>query len=90
MRAHSAGKAGASPSADGLASETAAEEAAQPPEQEFGEPVAAEDREDPGTDIAPSRFEAPIDPHAPTRARSSESCSLADENMPEVDLDGTA
>jgi hypothetical protein len=58
----------------------------------FEEPATTEGYEDPGTDIAPTRLDAPLDPHAPTRTPSSaEGCSLPDEDMPEtVDFDGTA
>lgn len=57
----------------------------QPPEPEFEEPVAAEDREDPGTDVAPSRFDVSIDPHAPTRTTTSpQGCELPDEDRPEA------
>lgn len=73
------------------ASETATGEAAQPPEPEFEEPAAAEDREDLGTDVAPGRFDRPIDPHAPRRSTSPECCGLPEEDRPEAtDLDGSA
>jgi hypothetical protein len=62
----------------------------QPPEPEFEEPVAAEDREDPGMDVAPSRFDVSTDPHAPTRTTSLQGCWLPDEDRPKAaDFDGT-
>lgn len=55
---------------------------------ELDEPAAA-DREDLGTDVAPSRFDAPVDPRA-ARAPSPEGCSLPDENRPDAaDFDAT-
>jgi hypothetical protein len=78
-------------SSAGPKSETATGEGTQPPEPEFEEPAAAEEREDSGTDVAPSRFDVPVDPRASTRAPSPESCSLPDEDLPEAtDLDATA
>jgi nitroreductase len=66
-------------------------EFAQPTEPEFDEPAAAEDREDLGTDIAPSRLDAPVDPRAGTRTPSLEGCSLPDEDRPEAaDFDAMA
>jgi hypothetical protein len=71
-------------------SETVTGGGTQPREQEFEEPAAAEDREHPGTDVAPSRFDLPIDPHAPRRTVSPECCGLPDEDKPQAtDLDGT-
>ena len=75
----------------GPESETATGEGTQPPEPEFEEPAAAEDREDLSTDVAPSRLDVPIDPHTPRRAVSPECCSLPDEERPEATaLDRTA
>ena len=48
--------------APGPVSETAEGEGTQPPEPDFEEPAATEDREDPGTDVSPSRLDVPIDP----------------------------
>jgi len=60
------------------------------PEVEFDEPAAAEDREDLGTDVAPSCLDAPADPRIATRAPSPEGCSLRDEHRPKVeDFDAT-
>lgn len=64
---------------------------AQPEGRDFDEPAATEAREDPGTDVAPSRYEAAPDPRAPTRTASLEGCGLPDEGPPEAaDLDATA
>lgn len=91
MKVHHARKAPVTQSSAGPLSETAKGERTQPPEPEFEEPAAAEDREDPGTDVAPSRLDAPVDPHAPTRSPSAEGCGLPDEDGPEArDFDGTA
>jgi nitroreductase len=61
------------------------------PEREFEEPAAFADREDLGTDVAPSRLDAPLDPLAATRAPSPEGCSLPDEERAEAaDFDATA
>ena len=91
MNVHPAHKSAVTQSSARVVSETATGGVTQPPEPEFEEPAAAEDREDPGTDVAPSRFDLPIDPHAPRRTPSPEGCSLPDEDAPEAtDLDGTA
>ena len=77
--------------APGPVSDTAEGEGTQPPEPDFEEPAATEDREDPGTDVAPSRLDLPIDPRAPTRTSSPQGCGLPDEDRPEsTDFDGTA
>jgi hypothetical protein len=91
MKVNPARKAAVTQSAAGPVSETAEGEGTQPPEPEFEEPAATEDREDPGTDVAPSRLDLPIDPQALRRAVSPDCCSLPDEDGPEAtDLDGTA
>ncbi len=70
-------------------SEPAESEAVQPARPEFEEPAATEDREDPGTDVAPTRYDAPLDPHAIVRRPSLEGCGPPDEDAPEAaDLDG--
>ena len=46
---------------------------------EFEEPATTEAREDPGTDVAPTRYDAPLDPHAPVRTGSLEDCGLTEE-----------
>jgi nitroreductase len=57
----------------------------QPPEPEFDEPAVTQYREDPGTDVAPSRFDIPVDPRTPSiRTPSPEGCSLPDEDRPEA------
>jgi hypothetical protein len=91
MKVHSAHKSALTQPSAGAVSETATGERTQPPEIEFEEPAAAEDREDLDTNVAPSRFDAPIDPHAPTRSPSPQVCGLPDEHRPEPgDFDGTA
>jgi hypothetical protein len=91
MKVRPACKPAVTQSSAGPESETATGEGTQPPEPEFEEPAAAEDREDLGADVAPSRLDVPIDPHAPRRAISPECCSLPEEERPEAtELDGTA
>jgi len=89
MKVHLAPKAAVTQSSAGPpVSKPAKGESMQSPEPEIEEPVAAEDREDPGTDVAPSRFDVSIDPHAPTRTTSPQGGELPDEDRPEaVDFD---
>ena len=54
----------------------------QPEGREFEEPAATEADEDPGTNVAPVRYDAPLDPHAPTRTSSLESCGPPEERRP--------
>jgi len=90
MKVHPARKAAVTQSAAGPVSETSEGEGTQPPAPEYEEPAATEDREDPGTDVAPSRLDVPIDPRAPTRTPSPRGCGLPDEDRPEsTDFDGT-
>jgi nitroreductase len=56
----------------GCDADTAA--ALQPKGWEFEEPAATEAREDPGTNVAPGRHDAPLDPQAPIRTSSPECC----------------
>jgi hypothetical protein len=91
MKVNPARKSAVTQSSARAVCETATGGGTQPPELEFEEPSIAEDREHLGTDVAPSRLDLPIDPHAPRRAVSPECCSLPDEDGPEAtDLDGTA
>jgi nitroreductase len=58
------------------------EDPAQPEGWEFEEPATTETREDPGTNVAPTRCDAPLDPHAATRTASLEGCGLPAEDAP--------
>lgn len=49
---------------------------------EFEKPAATEASEDPGTDVAPTRYDAPLDPNAPTRTPSLEGCGPLGEDAP--------
>lgn len=49
---------------------------------EFEEPAVTEAREDPGTDVAPTWYDAPLDPNAPTRTPSLEGCRPLGEDAP--------
>jgi nitroreductase len=61
-------------------SKPAAGEPTGPGPWRFEEPAATEAREDPGTNVAPSRYEAPLDPRAPTRTASLEACGPPEED----------
>jgi nitroreductase len=56
---------------------------------QFEEPAATAMRDDPGIDVAPTRYDAPPDPHAPARSASLEACGASGDDIPAAaDLDG--
>jgi nitroreductase len=62
----------------GRASEAESEQLQQ--QFDFEEPAVTEAFDDPGTDVAPSRYDEPLDPLAPRRVPSPETCGpLSDE-----------
>jgi hypothetical protein len=65
-------------------------EIVQPSEWEFEEPAATEDREDPGANVAPTRYDTPPNPHAPVRRSSLEACGPPDEDTPRPTDNGEA
>jgi nitroreductase len=52
----------------------------QPESRQFDEPTATETPEDPGTNVAAARYDAPLDPSAPTRTPSPEACGPLGED----------